>query len=103
MVRLGECRGHGWSDILLPGDLWLIGTAYRCSFSAAVRAPHVAKGFVTSGLSLNLLLIFQGMTCLPRQMVELFEAVRCRPEPRSEGVKQCCSFHCLCRQEVRKL
>src|SRR5499427_7582961 len=42
------------------------------------------------------------MTCLPRQTVELFEAVHRCPEPRSEGVQQCCSFHCLCRHEVRK-
>ena len=27
----------------------------------------------TSGLSLDLLLIIHGMTCLPRQIVELFE------------------------------
>jgi hypothetical protein len=61
MVRSGECRGHGWSDILRPRG-WVISTAYRRGFSA-VLAPHVAKGFVTSGLSLDLLLIFHGMTC----------------------------------------
>jgi len=33
----------------------------------------------------GLLLIFHSMTCLPRQIVELFEAVHRRPEPRSEG------------------
>jgi hypothetical protein len=34
--------------------------------------PSVAEGFVASGLSLDLLPIFHGMTCLPRQMVELY-------------------------------
>ncbi|SRR6266566_4806698 len=103
---------RGWIDAATmdgptscSGDLWVISTAYRRGFSAAVRAPHVAEGFVTSGLSLDLdlLLIFHAMTCLLRQMVELSEAIHHCPEPGSEGVQQCCSFHCLCRHEVRKL
>jgi len=65
----------------------MISTACRRGFSAAVLAPYVVKGFVKSGFSLDLLLIFHGMTCLPRQIVELFEAVHRCPEPRSEGVQ----------------
>jgi hypothetical protein len=48
---------------LRPRDLWVISTAY----CRAVRAPHVAEGFVASGLSLDLLLIFHGMTCVSRR------------------------------------
>jgi hypothetical protein len=83
---------------LAPGDLWVIDTAYRRAFRRQ-RELHMLLGFLTSGLSLDLLLIFHGMSCLPRQMVELFEAVHRCPQPRIEGVQQCCSFHCLCRHE----
>jgi hypothetical protein len=38
---------------LAPRDLWVIGTPYRHGFSAAARAPHVAKGFVTKWIAVG--------------------------------------------------
>src|SRR5215468_4942284 len=51
------------------------------------RELHMLVGVRRKRIVVGLLLIFHSMTCLPRQILELFEAVHRCPEPRSEGVQ----------------